>query len=239
MLPLRHGLLPKTLHAEEASPHVDWSAGEVSLLTEAVPWHRADRPRRAGVSSFGVSGTNAHVVIEEAPELLPVPEPHHGEGMDDGAAPMAARTAGARPGDVRPTEPLPILLSARDEATVAAQAARLHEHLTDHPDLTLPDVARALATTRAALEHRAVVLAPDRDELLGTLAALADGTPAPAVLRGTAGEGRVAVLFPGQGSQSVGMGRRSRSRSRGRGRRRRSRTRPILRTSRGAARHQD
>ncbi|MFD4318780.1 type I polyketide synthase, partial [Streptomyces sp. NPDC058548] len=207
VLALRHGLLPKTLHAEEASPHVDWSAGEVSLLTEAVPWDRDDRPRRAGVSSFGVSGTNAHIVIEEAPELLPVSEPHHGEGVPQEAAPLEALTAEALPGDVRPTEPLPVLLSARDDATVAAQAARLHEHLTAHPDLTLPDVAHALATTRAALEHRAVVLATDRDELLGTLAAVADGTPAPAVLRGAAGEVRVAVLFPGQGSQSAGMGR--------------------------------
>ncbi|MET8572530.1 type I polyketide synthase [Streptomyces sp. NPDC004783] len=191
VLALRHGLLPRTLHAEEASPHVDWSAGEVSLLTEAVPWDREDRPRRAGVSSFGVSGTNAHIVIEEAPELA-APEPHPGE----------AEPAGTLPG-----EALPFLLSARDDATVAAQAARLHEHLTARPDLTLPDVAHALATSRAALEHRAVVLAQDRDELLGTLTALADGAPAPAALRGLADEGRVAVLFPGQGSQSAGMGR--------------------------------
>ncbi|MBT2901428.1 type I polyketide synthase, partial [Streptomyces sp. McG3] len=192
VLALRHGTLPRTLHAEEASPHVDWSAGEVALLSEAVPWDREDRPRRAGVSSFGVSGTNAHIVIEEAEEAeeapeLPVSEPN--------------------PGGMRPTEPLPILLSARDDATVADQASRLHDHLTAHPDLALRDVAHALATSRAALEHRAVVLAPDRDGLLGTLAGLADGAPTPAVLRGVAGEGRIAVLFPGQGSQSVGMGR--------------------------------
>ncbi|MCD2462692.1 SDR family NAD(P)-dependent oxidoreductase [Streptomyces sp. MBT42] len=206
VLALQHRLLPKTLHAEEASPHVDWSAGEVSLLTEAAPWDRDDRPRRAGVSSFGVSGTNAHVVIEEAPEPFPGPEPLAVSAPVEAAA-SDVRPAETRPGGVPPAEPLPVLLSARDDATVAAQAARLHAHLTAHPDLTLPDVAHALATTRAALEHRAVVLAPDRDELLGTLAALADGAPTPAALRGTAGAGRVAVLFPGQGSQSVGMGR--------------------------------
>ncbi|MCI3226869.1 SDR family NAD(P)-dependent oxidoreductase, partial [Streptomyces sp. NP-1717] len=187
VLALRHGLLPRTLHAEEASPHVDWSAGAVSLLTESAPWDRDGRPRRAGVSSFGVSGTNAHVIIEEAPE-----------------ADTPAPALGVPP---QPAEELPFLLSARDNTSLAAQASRLHEHLTAHPDLTVPDIAHSLATSRAALEHRTVVLAPDRDDLLGTLAAVAEGHPAPAALRGIAGEGRIAVLFPGQGSQSVGMGR--------------------------------
>ncbi|MFE3485915.1 type I polyketide synthase, partial [Streptomyces griseus] len=207
VLALRHGTLPRTLHAEEATPHVDWSAGEVALLSEAVPWDRDDRPRRAGVSSFGVSGTNAHIVIEEAPELpaleLPAVEP----SAPELPAPELPVSEPPRPEGTSPTEPLPVLLSARDDATLTAQASRLHDHLAAHPELTLPDVAHALATSRAALEHRAVILAPDRDELLGTLAALTDGRPAPAALRGVAGEGRVAVIFPGQGSQSVGMGR--------------------------------
>ncbi|WP_219566102.1 type I polyketide synthase, partial [Streptomyces griseus] len=222
VLALRHGTLPRTLHAEEATPHVDWSAGEVALLSEAVPWDRDDRPRRAGVSSFGVSGTNAHIVIEEAPELpaleLPAVEPSAPElpalelrAVEPSApelpAPELPASEPPRPEGTSPTEPLPVLLSARDDATLTAQASRLHDHLAAHPELTLPDVAHALATSRAALEHRAVILAPDRDELLGTLAALTDGRPAPAALRGVAGEGRVAVIFPGQGSQSVGMGR--------------------------------
>ncbi|MFJ5226872.1 type I polyketide synthase [Streptomyces sp. NPDC088400] len=205
VLALRHGLLPRTLHAEEASPHVDWSAGEVSLLTEAVPWDRDDRPRRAGVSSFGVSGTNAHLIIEEAPEP-PLPTTRFGQAGQVGQVGQVGQGE-VLPEEVFSGEALPILLSARDDATVAAQAAGLHEHLTTHPDLTLSDLAHTLATSRAALEHRAVVLAPDRDELLTALTALADGAPAPAALRGVAGEGRVAVLFPGQGSQSVGMGR--------------------------------
>ncbi|MFF4322629.1 type I polyketide synthase [Streptomyces sp. NPDC001568] len=205
VLALQHGLLPRTLHAQEASAYVDWSAGEVSLLTEAVPWDRDDRPRRAGVSSFGVSGTNAHVIIEEAPQAA-ASEPHPGTTEPEDV-PREVRAGKTQPGQALPREALPFLLSARDDATVAAQAARLREHLTAHPTLTLPDVAHALATSRAALEHRAVVLAQDRDELLGTLTAMADGAPAPAVLRGVADEGRIAVLFPGQGSQSIGMGR--------------------------------
>ncbi|TXL83552.1 type I polyketide synthase, partial [Streptomyces sp. IB2014 016-6] len=196
VLALRHGLLPRTLHAEEASPHVDWSAGAVSLLTESVPWDRDGRPRRAGVSSFGVSGTNAHVIIEEAPDT-------------DTDTPAPALDASHPPAEapLQHADALPFLLSARDNTSLAAQASRLHEHLTAHPDLTLPDVAHSLATSRAALGHRTVVLAPDREDLLGTLAAVAEGDPAPAALRGVADEGRIAVLFPGQGSQSAGMGR--------------------------------
>ncbi|MBA0051258.1 SDR family NAD(P)-dependent oxidoreductase [Streptomyces sp. AJS327] len=214
VLALRHGTLPRTLHADEASPHVDWTAGEVSLLAESVPWERDGHPRRAGVSSFGVSGTNAHVIIEEAPDL-PTTEP--GPALVPGPVtePVVAdaELADQDPVTGPPSEEAPpFLLSARDATTLAAQADRLHTHLTTHPRLTLPDVAHSLATTRAALEHRAVVLAPDRDQLLSSLAALGDGEPAPGVLRGVAAEPRVAVLFAGQGSQSVGMGRALHSR---------------------------
>ncbi|MEU1282360.1 SDR family NAD(P)-dependent oxidoreductase, partial [Streptomyces sp. NPDC005805] len=185
---IRNGTLPRTLHAEERSPHIDWDAGGLELLTEARDWPEADgRPRRAGVSSFGISGTNAHIVLEQAPE----PEP---------AAPSAGTPAEA------PALPLPWVLSARDDTALRAQAERLRGHLTR----TGADPAAtglSLATGRAAFERRAVVLGTDRAELLAGLDALAAGTDSPSVLRGTAeGPARTAFLFTGQGAQRARMG---------------------------------
>ena len=172
---MRHGILPKTLHVDEPSSHVDWSAGGIRLLTEAQPWPALERPRRAAVSSFGISGTNAHVIIEEAPR--PVAE--------------------TRP---RPVAELPVLwpLSAATQDALGTQALRLKSYVEDHPELDVRDIAHSLATTRAALEHRAVVSGADRAELLAGLDALEGGTVT---------GGRVAVLFSGQGAQRIGMGR--------------------------------
>ncbi|WP_425587205.1 type I polyketide synthase [Streptomyces sedi] len=184
VMAMRHGVLPRTLHVTEPTPQVDWSAGAVELLTEARPWPEADRPRRFGVSSFGFSGTNAHAVIEQAPDTE---EPPH-------AAPEP------------PVLALP--LAARGADVLPAQAARLHAHLGDHPELPPLDVAHTLAVGRPALDHRAVVLGPDRATLLDGLAALAEGRPAGAlVTTGTANGQRLAFLFSGQGSQRLGMGR--------------------------------
>ncbi|PIM71507.1 polyketide synthase [Streptomyces sp. JV178] len=181
---MRHEELPRTLHAEEPTPNVDWSVGAVELLTEPRPWTRGGHPRRAGVSSFGLSGTNAHVIIEEPYGEEPAPEP-------EGDAPATA---------------VPWLLSGRTPEALREQAARLHAHLTDRPDLRPLDVGLTLATARSAFEHRAVVVGDDHATLLTGLAALAAGENDPAVVRGTAATpGRTVFVFPGQGSQWVGM----------------------------------
>ncbi|HEU4702417.1 MAG TPA: ketoacyl-synthetase C-terminal extension domain-containing protein, partial [Conexibacter sp.] len=150
-LALQHETLPRTLHVDAPTPHVDWSAGAVSLLTEARAWPRGERPRRAGVSSFGISGTNAHLIVEEAP-----PEP--------------AAANGAPP----PDGPFPLLVSAQTPEALRAHARRLREHLAAHANLDPADVAGTLAR-RARFEHRAVAAGRDRAELLAALERLVDG----------------------------------------------------------------
>ncbi|MFE2851118.1 SDR family NAD(P)-dependent oxidoreductase [Streptomyces lavendulae] len=197
---MRHGVLPRTLHVDEPTPHVDWEAGDVRLLTEPVPWPETGRARRSGVSSFGVSGTNAHVIVEQAP-------------LDDTAAARPAHLPPHRPGTT-----LPWVLSARTEDALRDQARNLLaalDGLTAHPAPAdgaphhpLADIGRSLATSRAALEHRAAVVADDPAAFAGALAALASGEPSPQLLRGSARTAAKAVfVFPGQGSQWAGMAR--------------------------------
>nr|WP_051905942.1 type I polyketide synthase [Streptomyces flavovariabilis] len=185
VMAMRHGVLPRTLHVDEPTPQVDWSMGAVELLTETRDWPALDRPRRAAVSSFGIGGTNAHAVLEQAP---PADEPT---------------------GPARVTTPVvPWLLSAATASGLAGQARRLlsRTRAADTPETA--DVALTLATARAALDHRAVVVADDRSAFLTALTALAEGREAPGVLRGIASEpGRVGFLFTGQGAQRAGMGR--------------------------------
>ncbi|WP_345597893.1 type I polyketide synthase, partial [Streptomyces marokkonensis] len=184
VMAMREGVLPQTLHVDEPTPQVDWSAGAVELVTEQQSWPETGRPRRAGVSSFGISGTNAHVVLEQAEESEPV------------AAPDPV---------VMPTVPVvPWVLSGKTAAALRGQAARLMSHVGESASPV--DVGWSLAATRSALAHRAVVLGSGREELLSGLAALAEGEEAPQLVTGAERERRgVVFVFPGQGAQWVGM----------------------------------
>ncbi|MEU6731564.1 type I polyketide synthase [Nonomuraea wenchangensis] len=198
ILAMRHGLLPKTLHVDAPSSKVDWSGGAVELLTEPQPWTRdGDRPRRAGVSSFGISGTNAHIILEEPP------------AEDE---PLIREPSGERDGDpaVSPVT-VPVVVSAKSEAALRAAANRLAGFLAEHDEANPVEVAAGL-TRRAALEYRAVLPVEDREGLLAGLQALAAGESAvgglaASVVQGRVRPGRVAVLFSGQGAQRPGMGR--------------------------------
>ncbi|MEU6307522.1 type I polyketide synthase [Streptomyces chartreusis] len=206
---MRHDELPASLHAEEPSPHVDWTAGAVRLLDRARPWpRRPDGPRRAAISSFGIGGTNAHVIIEEpSAEGAPLFDPAQAED------PTAAQ------GAATPRLPVtPWLVSGSDEAGLRAHAASLAAALAEVTDGSAAlDVGHSLATTRASLSHRAAVLATDAEGLLAGLRVLADDADAndvdgPSLLRGTAlPRPRTALLCTGQGAQRSGMGRELRA----------------------------
>ncbi|WP_316248417.1 acyltransferase domain-containing protein, partial [Streptomyces sp. sk2.1] len=186
VMAMREGVLPRTLHVGEPSSHVDWSSGAVELLREARSWPESGRPRRAGVSSFGISGTNAHVVIEQAPvvEAVGVEEPVAGSG------------------------PLPWLITARTDEALRVRADRLRSFLTEHPEHSAADIGRSLASAPSGFASRAVVVAADDGSRLRALAALAAGEPSTDVVTGVvSGSGRTAFLFTGQGSQRAGMGR--------------------------------
>ena len=192
---LQHELLPRTLHVDEPSQQVDWSSGSVCLLTEERSWPQEGRPRRAGVSSFGVSGTNAHVIIEEAPAL------------DD----AVASNGGSRPGEsarVLSEDVLPWVLSANGSPALREHAARLRDFVLSDDDVEPADVGASLAR-RSRLTDRAVVIGENRAQMVAGLAALSAGEIAPNVIQGSAGASAatLAFLFTGQGAQRAGMGR--------------------------------
>ncbi|WP_455772682.1 type I polyketide synthase, partial [Streptomyces hygroscopicus] len=192
VMAMRHGVLPASLHIDAPTPHVDWNAGDVHLLTEAREWPRDERPRRAGVSSFGISGTNAHVIVEQAPE-----------------EPVAA--LGAVEGE--PVDgPVPWVVSARGTEALRGQARALADRVTADPAVTPAEVGWSLLRSRTLFDHRAVVIGQDRQELVAGLEALAAGEPHPALVHpaqatGTTDtSGQTVFLFSGQGSQRPGMG---------------------------------
>ncbi|MDG3014762.1 SDR family NAD(P)-dependent oxidoreductase [Speluncibacter jeojiensis] len=182
---MRRGVLPQTLHVDRPTPHVDWSAGAVSLLTENREWPQVDRPRRAAVSSFGISGTNAHLILEQAPPVEPRPD----------------ETVSS------PSEVVAWFVSGQTEAALRAQAERVRKCAADHPEQAPAVVAEALLRSRATLPHRAAVIGDGPRGLLAGLDALGRGVPAPNVVAGVAVEAgdRPVFVFPGQGAQWVGM----------------------------------
>src|SRR5690606_31448237 len=184
VLAVRNGVVPATLHARTPCRHIDWSSGVLELPHETVPWPETGRPRRAGVSSFGVSGTNAHVIIEQAPDV-PRSEP-------------AARTAPEPAGGLEIT---PWTLSARTPAALREQARRLADFADD------PVGTGAALARRTTFEHRGVVLADTADARAAAVRALAEGAPSPDVVTGAVStKGKTVFVFPGQGAQWVGMG---------------------------------
>ncbi|WP_311315020.1 type I polyketide synthase [Streptomyces naphthomycinicus] len=216
VMAMRHGLLPRTLHVDRPSGHVDWSAGAVRVLTEAQPWPETGRPRRAGVSAFGIGGTNAHLVLEQTPRALPAAGTAQ-ETLDAGAARETAAgstapvtdAAGAAREAVGAAEDGLVLfpVSARTAAGLRGQAGRLADWVADRTGTPLGATAHALGTARAHLDHRAVVLAADRERLAASLRALAAGTADADTVTGSPADGKLAFLFTGQGSQWAGMGR--------------------------------
>ncbi|HEY8983486.1 MAG TPA: type I polyketide synthase [Streptomyces sp.] len=176
VMAMRHGVMPRSLHADEPSPYIDWESGAVRLLTGAREWEAGDRPRRAAVSSFGISGTNAHVILEQ-PQVPALPD------------------AGRTPGVV------PWVLSARSAAALREQAGRL----AAWPVSDVGDAAWSLVASRAEFEHRAVVVGADHAELVAGLALVADGSPEAVVGASAVRGGKPVFVFPGQGSQWAGM----------------------------------
>ncbi|MFE9063833.1 type I polyketide synthase [Streptomyces violaceusniger] len=196
VMALRHETLPVTLHIDEPSPHVEWEGGGVRLLTEPVAWPRSERARRAGVSSFGISGTNAHLILEQAPEPSPPDQPEPAD-----PAPEAAATA---------TAVVPWALSARGAQALRGQAAALARRMAADPGLSIADVSWSLVTTRSVFDHRAVAVGETREELMAAVEALATGGTHPGLVHPggavVAGDLGPVLVFPGQGSQWAGMG---------------------------------
>ncbi|WP_344264896.1 type I polyketide synthase, partial [Streptomyces sodiiphilus] len=183
VMALRNGRLPRTLHVDEPTSKVRWSSGAVRLLTEARSWPETGRPRRAGVSAFGVSGTNAHLILEQAPEPDPVPE----AGGNGGGAGSAVLHGPA----------VPWVVSARSADALRGQAERLLAHVQDRPEVPAADIGYSLAAGRAAFEHRAVVVGSGDEDFRGGLAGLARGVPGPTVAHGVAlPDSRPVFVFP-------------------------------------------
>ncbi|MBL7617932.1 acyltransferase domain-containing protein, partial [Frankia sp. AgB1.8] len=197
---LHHRHLPHTLHLTAPTRHIDWTTGTVRLLDAPTPWPSRDRPRRAAISSFGISGTNAHLILEDFPGPSTT-------GADPATDTPPASTTALTPEPA--ALPVPVTLSAKNPAALAAQASALRHHLDSQPELPLTDIAHSLATTRTTFNHRAVIVANTRDELRAGLDDLAANPRTPQTARVTRGTSRPrenpVLVFPGQGTQWAGM----------------------------------
>ncbi|MFC8949685.1 type I polyketide synthase [Streptomyces rochei] len=200
VLALRHGLLPRTLHADTPTTRVNWDRGAVRLLSEARHWpHEDGRQRRAGISSFGISGTNAHLILAEAPDPAQDPDPAPAREPGDATSPE---------GSAHPAAAVPWLVSAKDGDALRGQARRLAAHAAAHPELSGRDIAYSLLTTRTLHPRAAVLTGDDRDGLRAAAEAFARGeTPGSAVRTLPGATAETAFVFTGQGSQRPGMGR--------------------------------
>ncbi|MBO1419724.1 type I polyketide synthase, partial [Streptomyces sp. FH025] len=214
VMALQNERLPQTLHVDEPTPHVEWAAGDVKLLADSVAWPAGEHVRRGGVSSFGMSGTNVHIILEEAPaEDGEAAEASAGDA--EGAEGAETVDESAVEAEAAPAAPVVVeggpaawLVSGRTAEALAGQAGRLREWVSARPGLVPADVAWSLAATRSVFEHRAVVVGGDRVALASGLEGLALGAPAASVVSGVARTGgRTAFVFAGQGAQWVGMGR--------------------------------
>ncbi|GAA5066391.1 type I polyketide synthase [Nocardia callitridis] len=219
---MAHSRLPKSLYADNPTEHIDWDDIPLRLLAEEREWSGGRRPRRAGISSFGISGTNAHLILEQPePNGAASAEKHSGTADDvrtTGAPAVGSSAANPRTADATDTRAEPAgtpqlwVLSARGDRGLVTQAERLSHHLRRAEVPEPAALARTLALGRAALEHRAAIVGDTVAELLSGLAALGTDTEHPHTYLGQARRSTVTFLFSGQGSQYRGMGRELRER---------------------------
>lgn len=201
VLSLQHEMLPQSLHFETPSPHIPWDSLPVRVVDKAIPWQANGRPRRAGISSFGFTGTNAHVLIEEAP-----PQSATADEYSTGAVLPNATVASEPDGQDEPVEVLP--LSARSQQALVALAQRYGEWLNTHPKVDIADVCFTAGAGRSHFEHRAALVVDSVQGAREGLAELAENRMRPGVVRGECTDPpTTAWLFTGQGSQYPGMAR--------------------------------
>ncbi|NEQ72619.1 MAG: type I polyketide synthase [Okeania sp. SIO2C9] len=199
ILALQHQEIPPHLHLKQPNPHVDWDRLPIKIPTSLMPWSGEGKPRIAAVSSFGMGGTNAHIVLEEAPVEFRIKNSE-----------FRIKTNGERGGDLE--RPLHILtLSAKTEKALADLVSSYQKHLETYPDLAVADVCYTANTGRKHFKHRLAVIASDQKELVEKLLDQKTGKEVVGLSCGEFDSGsassKLAFLFTGQGSQYVNMGK--------------------------------
>ncbi len=208
VMSLEHEELPKHLHFRNPSPHIPWDRIPVRVVDEATAWERNERPRIAGVSSFGFTGTNAHIIIEEAPQAPTIDSEAPQAPTIDSEAPQAPTIDSEAPQQAGPGRFMVLPLSARTPAALLKTAQNYRSWLDGHPEAPLADVCLTAGAGRAHFETRAALVVNSAQSARELLDALADDRPAPGLVRGSSTDiPKTAWLFPGQGSQYAGMAR--------------------------------